>query len=73
MLDLVTRRTFVQASGTLAVVVALGLGGTLAGCADIQPEGNDPEEGMMDAPTDEADHLQEGEAREDAHGEAGRK
>jgi hypothetical protein len=73
MVDLVTRRTFVQASGTLAVVVALGLGGTLAGCADIHPEGNDPEEGMMDSPTDEADHLRQTEEREGQQGGEGRK
>jgi len=64
MLDLVTGRAFGHASRALALVVALGLGGTLAGCADIHPEGNDPDEGMMDAPTDEAEHFQEDEARE---------
>jgi hypothetical protein len=73
MVDLVARRTFCQASRTLAVVVALGLGGTLAGCADIHPEGNDSEEGMMDSPTDEVDHLRETEQREDQQGEEGRK
>jgi hypothetical protein len=73
MVDLVARRTFCQASRTLAVVVALGLGGTLAGCADIHPEGNDSEEGMMGSPTDEVDHLRETEQREDQQGEEGRK
>ncbi len=73
MVDLVTRRTFCQASRSLAVVAALGLGGTLAGCADIHPEPNDPDEGLMDAPTDEAEHFQEQEAREEEHGDEGRK
>jgi hypothetical protein len=73
MVDPVTRRTFVRASGTLAVVMALGLGGILAGCADIHPEGDDPEEGMMGSPTDEVDHLRETEEREDEGGEEGRK
>jgi len=64
MFDLGTGKAFGHAARALALVVALGLGGTLAGCADIHPEGNDPDEGMMDAPTDEAEHFQEDEARE---------
>jgi len=73
MLDFVTRRAFIHAYGALALVTALGVGGTLAGCADIHPEGNDPEEGMLDSPTDEAEHFREGEEREDENQEQGRK
>ena len=59
----------------LALAVALGLGGTLAGCADIHPEGDDPEGGMMDSPTDEAVHEREQSEQETEHGdeEAGRR
>lgn len=56
-------QTASNASRILALIVALGLGGTLAGCADIHPEPNDPDGGMIDSPTDEAEHFQEREAR----------
>jgi hypothetical protein len=61
MIDLVMGRV-------LALALALGLG-TLAGCADIHPEGNDPEEGMIDSPTDEAVQEREGAEREAEHGD----
>jgi hypothetical protein len=56
-------------SRAIALVVALGLGGALAGCADIHPEGDDPEAGMLDAPTDEAVHERETFERETEHGD----
>jgi hypothetical protein len=59
----------------LALVTVLGLGGSLAGCADIHPEGDDVQEGMIDSPTDEATRFQEHSAEETQHGdeEANRK
>jgi len=57
-----------QATRTFALLVALGLGGTLAGCADIHPEGNDVEGGMIDSPTDEADQFRQHEERQEEGG-----
>lgn len=45
------------------LMVALGLAGALAGCADIHPEGNDVEGGMIDSPTQEADQFRQHEER----------
>lgn len=51
------------------LVVALGLGGTMAGCADIHPAGDDSGGGMLDAPDDEAVHDREISEEEAEHGQ----
>jgi hypothetical protein len=53
----------------LALIAMLGLGGSLPGCADIHPEGDDPDAGMLDSPTDEAVHERESLERMDEHDE----
>lgn len=51
------------------LVVALGLGGTMTGCADIHPAGDDPGGGLLDAPDDEAVHDREISDEEAEHGQ----
>lgn len=55
-------------SRATALIVALGLGPVLAGCADIHPEPNDPGGGILDSPTDEAERFREESEREAEHG-----
>jgi hypothetical protein len=55
-------------SRSILLIAALAFGGTMAGCADIHPEGDDPEAGMLDAPTDEAVQERETFERETEHG-----
>lgn len=59
----------------MLLVAGIGLGGAMAGCADIHPEPNDPGAGMLDAPTDEAVHDRERAEQEAEHGdeEAGKR
>ena len=45
-----------------ALVVAFALG-AMTGCADIHPAPNDPGDGMLEAPTDEADQFRRAEER----------
>jgi hypothetical protein len=55
------------------LIVALGLGGSMAGCADIHPAGDDSDGDMLDAPNEgavherdreaEAEHVQPGQER----------
>jgi hypothetical protein len=51
------------------LVVALALGGAMAGCADIHPAGDDTGGGMLDAPDDEAVHDREISDEEAEHGQ----
>jgi hypothetical protein len=53
----------------MLLVAGIGLGGAMAGCADIHPEGNNPDGGIMDAPTDEAVRDREASERETEHGD----
>lgn len=62
-------RNLAPLSRALALATALGLGAASAGCADIHPAPDDPGEGMMDAPTDEAVHDREASERETEHGD----
>ena len=55
----------------LALAAALGLGGTLAGCADIHPAPDDPGTGMLESPTDEADQFRRTEERAEEDREEG--
>jgi hypothetical protein len=48
-------------SCALALVVALGGGAALTGCADIHPASDDADTGMMESPTDEADQDRQAE------------
>lgn len=52
----------------LSVMAVVGL--AAAGCADIHPEGNVEESGMVDSPTHEADAVREVEERQE--GQEGR-
>ena len=46
--------------------------GALTGCADIHPAPDDPVDGMLEAPTDEADQFRRAEERsEEDHEEGG--
>jgi len=56
----------------LALLAPLVLGAALMGCADIHPAPDDPDEGMLEAPTDEADQFRRAEERsEEDHEEGG--
>jgi hypothetical protein len=56
-------RNLAPLARTLALVMALGLGAALGGCADIHPAPDDPGTGMLESPTDEADQLRRSEER----------
>ena len=56
-------RNLAPLARTLALVMALGAGAALAGCADIHPAPDDPGTGMLESPTDEADQLRRSEER----------
>jgi hypothetical protein len=53
------------------LIVALGLGVGLLGCADIHPASDDPDSGMLESPTDEADQFRRAEERTDEEREGG--
>jgi hypothetical protein len=58
-------------SRPLALLMALGLGAGLTGCADIHPAPDDPGTGMLESPTDEADQFRRAEERADEGREGG--
>ena len=58
-------------SHTLALLMALGLGAGLLGCADIHPAPDDSDSGMLESPTDEADQFRRAEERTDEEREGG--
>lgn len=63
------RRQIAPLSYALVVTFALG---ALTGCADIHPAPDDPVDGMLEAPTDEADQFRRAEERsEEDHEEGG--
>lgn len=68
-----TSRNFGPLSRIVALIVALGLGATLAACADIHPEPDDPGGGIIDSPTDEAERFQEHREELDEHGGGNRR
>jgi len=55
-------RNLARLSRALALTVALGLGGTLTGCADIHPAPDDEGLGMEDSPNEGAVHERDEEA-----------
>ena len=57
-------------SRTLALVLALGVGGALTSCADIHPAPDDEDLGMEDSPNEGAVHERDEEA-ESEHTEPG--
>jgi len=61
------RRQFRVASiplaSNLALVAALALSPVVAACADIHSAPDEPVEGMLEAPTDEADQFRRAEER----------
>ena len=48
--------------------MGLAAGVLAAGCSEIHPEPDEPTEGMLESPTQEADDLRESEARQDEEG-----
>jgi hypothetical protein len=64
-------RQLAPLSSTLALLASLATGAALTGCADIHPAPDDPGDGMLDAPTDEADQFRRAEERSEEEREGG--